>query len=164
MIEAGQDVRLLNSVFDQIGFMFVDIEPDSSISGAIGVVIRNNTVKSYGVTGNLSSQFFAACDAPWGGGSVVRDVTISGNTVETSRSGWSGAVQGLNIDVCGDTATREGFTVTNNTATGTVHDAWWGVMRFVDVKGVTVSGNTQPMSGRTVLATFNGSTNVAYEP
>jgi hypothetical protein len=161
-IEGGQNVRLVNNVFDQLGFMFVDIEPGTSSEGAIDVVIRDNTIKSYGVTGNFDPLFFAACDAPWGGGSTVRDVTVTGNTVETSRSGWHGGVLGLNSMVCGDNATRANFTFTNNVATGTVDGAPWGVLRFIDVRGVTVSGNRQPLSGGSVLATFQGSTNVTY--
>jgi hypothetical protein len=161
MIEAGQDVRLLNSVFDQIGFMFVDIEPDSSISGAIGVIIRNNTVKSYGVTGNFDPFFLAACDAPWGGGSVVQNVTVSRNTVGASRSGWHRGVLGLHILVCGDTGSRRNFRVTHNRARETVDGGSSGVMRFNRVRGVTVIGNRQPLSGGK-LATFSGSTHVRY--
>ena len=94
----------------------------------------------------------------------MRDVTVTGNTVEASRSGWHGRALGLQTKVCGDNATRADFTFTDNVAKGTVHGARWGVMRFKQVHGVTVAGNSQPRSGGSVLATFPGSTDVTYRP
>jgi hypothetical protein len=162
-VDAGKNIRVANNTFDQIGFMVVNIEPNGSHGGANDVVIRNNLVRSYGLTDTYATYFFAACDAPWGGGSVVRNVTVTGNTVEASRSGWSGAINGLNTVVCGDDGPRANFTFTNNTAKGTVDGATWGVMEFYDVNSVTVTGNTQPLSGGSKLVTFTGSTNVTYE-
>ena len=40
----------------------------------------------------------------------------------------------------------------------------YGVLRFINTRGVTVTGNKQPLSGSAVLATFSGSTNVTYSP
>jgi hypothetical protein len=160
-IEGGRRIRLVNNVFDKLGFMFVDIEPGGSQEGASHVSIRGNWVKSYGVTGNFDPFFLAACDAPWGGGSVVQNVTVSRNTVGASRSGWHRGVLGLHILVCGDTGSRRNFRVTHNRARETVDGGSSGVMRFNRVRGVTVIGNRQPLSGGK-LATFSGSTHVRY--
>ena len=159
-IEGGRNVNLIHNAFDQLGFMFVDIEPGTSSEGAIGVVIRGNRIGSYGVTGQFDPYFFAACDAPWGGGSTVRDVTVTGNTVGASRSGWRGEALGLQTIVCGDNATRANFTFTNNTARAAVQGHSWGVLQFKNVHGVRVAGNVQPHTGE--LATFPGSSKVTY--
>ena len=106
-------------------------------------------------------MFVAACDAPWNeGGSTVRDVTISGNTVEGNRAAWGPReMKALHILVCGNHGIRENFTITNNTTTTTVAGPsmyLWGI------RGVTVTGNRQPLSsGR--LADLSGSTNVTYD-
>ena len=140
--------------------MFVlDIEPNDGQEGAVGVVLRNNTVGSIGLDRNWESLFVAACGP--GVGSVVRDVTITGNTVTGNVSGYNGRRLGLNILICGDQGRiREDFRVTDNTTSMSVPGP---AMRFNAVHGVTVTGNSQPLtSGQ--LATFPGSTDVTYQP
>jgi hypothetical protein len=157
-INAGKNVQIDNNVFDDIGYAVIAIEPNSAEEGATGVAIRNNTVGRYSLTDNYKGALFYACDAPWGGGAVVRDVTVSGNTVAGNASGKDGKMVGLNLMVC-DNGVRENFTVTNNTASRSVAGP---VMQFKGVKGVTVTGNSQPLSSGS-LATFSGSTNVTYD-
>ena len=74
------------------------------------------------------------------------------------RSGKDGSMMGLNLKICGDRGNRLNFTVTSNTASQPVVGP---IMRFDDVQGVTVTGNSQPLS-KGELATFTGSTNVTY--
>ena len=93
----------------------------------------------------------------------MRDVTITGNTVAGNRAGYDGRMLGLEIKVCGDKGVREDFTVTDNTGLSTVKGvAGWPVMYFKDVRGVTVTGNRQPMTSGE-FATFPGSTDVTYD-
>ena len=93
----------------------------------------------------LEGHVLYACDAPWGGGSTVRDVTITGNTVAGNRSGYDGQMNGLDVLICGGDrhGPRRNITVTNNTAQKAVNGP---VMRFMYTNGVTVTGNTQPLA------------------
>ena len=89
-------------------------------------------------------------------------MTLTDNTVEGNRLGWSGnngrPRRALHVRVCGDNGTREDFTVTNNTTGYSVEGP---AMYFTDVDGVTVTGNTQPLS-KGELASFSGSSGVTY--
>jgi hypothetical protein len=154
-------VRIVNNVFDQINFTFVNIEPGEPHEGASDLVIRDNTIKSYGLSAIDDPWFFASCDASWNyGDSTVRDVTITGNTIEGNRTGWGPRnMKSLHIRVCGNTGPRENFTVTNNTGIASVEGP---SMYFTDVRGVTVTGNKQPLSSGG-LASFPGSTGVTYD-
>jgi hypothetical protein len=163
-LEGGRDILVENTFFDGIGFDVIDIEPGRGDYNVYGFTFRNNTVGSYGHDGKYNPWFLAVCDAPWNeAGSIVRDVTVTGNTVEGSRSGWSGKMLGLHTLVCDwDNGRRANFTFKDNVATSTVDEGKWGVVAFHDVDGVTVTGNRQPLSGG-VFATFPGSTNVTYD-
>jgi hypothetical protein len=157
-IIAAERVRIVNNVFDEIGYMIVDIEPNRGDQGAIDVVVRDNTIGTYGLTRSYVAKLLGA-----GGpdtGAIVRDVTVTGNTVEGNPGGYDGKVLGVTIQVKGDRGPREDFTITNNVAKNPANGP---VMNFRETHGVTVTGNTQPLkSGE--LATFSGSTDVIYEP
>ena len=157
----AKDVRIVNNHFDEIGFDVVDIEPGAADAGADGVVIRGNDIDSYGLGDQDNAWLLAACGKP---GSDVRNVTVTGNDIEGNRIGWSGNVsqpwRALSIRVCGDSATRANFKVTDNVARNAVSGP---AMYFTSVQGVTVTGNEQPLSSGTQLASFSGSSNVTYD-
>jgi hypothetical protein len=158
----GRDIRIENNVFDEIGFDVVDIEPGASDGGADGVAIRGNDIGTFGLTAQWDAWLLAACGAS---GSVVRNVTLSGNTIEGNRVGWvssdgSQRMKALHVKVCGTGTTRQSFTVTDNVSQATVKGP---ASYFTDVRGVTVTGNVQPLSSGE-LATFPGSSDVTYEP
>ena len=155
-IIAAEHVRIARVHFDEIGFMVVDIEPGGSNEGATDVVIRDNTVGSYGLTDSWVSWLLEAGGA---NGSVVRDVTVTGNTVEGNPNGYNGAMTGLHIAIKGEKGPRSNFTVTNNTAKSR---AGGPVMYFNNVDGVTVTGNVQPLSSGE-MAAFSGSSEVTYD-
>ena len=87
---AGSRVRVVNNTFDEIGYAVVGIEPDAGNEGARDVVVRDNTVGSYSLTDQYEGFLFYACNAPWSDGAVVRDVTVSGNTVAGNLAGKGG--------------------------------------------------------------------------
>jgi hypothetical protein len=156
----GKNISILNNTFDDIGFMVVDIEPGASDAGASDVVIRGNAIGSYGLGDQDNAWLLAACGAS---GSVVRGLTLTGNTIEGNQIGWVGGngrpMRALSVKVCGTGTTREAFTVSDNIAQATLSGP---AMYFTDVRGVTVTGNRQPLSSGE-LASFPGSTNVTYE-
>jgi hypothetical protein len=154
---AGKNVRFLNNTFDDIGYAVFASEPNDSTQGASNLVMRGNTIGSYGLTDKYYGELFYACDAPWGGGATVRDVTITDNTVEGNRGGMGDSMRGLHVWVC-DNGPRANFTITNNTAGKAVSGP---AMRISGVNGVTITGNTQPLSSGE-LASIRNSTAVTY--
>ena len=159
LINGAQHVRIEDNVFDDIGYAVFDFEPNQSWQGSSDVVIRDNSIGAYSLTDQFNPKLLYACDALWiNEPSTVRDVTLTGNTVAGNRSG-NGTMAGLHLKICGDRGNRLNFTVTNNTASQAVNGP---SMRFTEVKGVTVTGNKQPLA-KGELATFPGSTGVTYD-
>lgn len=154
------NLRIENNYFDQIAFHLFNSEPGEPHEGANGVLIKDNNVGSYGVQNIDDPWFFASCDAQWNSGdSTVSNVTITGNTIQGNPSAWSGnlgLIKALHIVICGDTGIRENYTVTNNNVNSAVNGP---SMYFKYVKGLTVTGNTQPLNSGTLID-YTGSTNV----
>ncbi len=59
-IIAGRDLLIQNNVFDQIGYMIVDIEPNDGTGGASDVFVQDNDIGSYGLTDQYRSALLAA--------------------------------------------------------------------------------------------------------
>jgi hypothetical protein len=156
-IIAGSRIRIVDNVFDDLGLFVVDIEPNVSIEGAKDVVIRGNRIGGYALDSDWESWVLAACGPDVG--AVIRDVTLTGNTIESSRAGLNSRVNGLHVKICGDRGPRANFVVTDNVGLATVAGP---AMTFTQVQGVTVTGNSQPLS-RGELATFPGSSGVTYD-
>jgi outer membrane murein-binding lipoprotein Lpp len=153
----GRNMVIENVFFDDIGFDVVDLEPGAADAGAIGFMFRNNTVGFYGWTDSYNSFLLAACGAS---GAVIRDVTVTGNTVEGNVISWVGSSgaqpRAVNIRVCGEDGPRSNIAVTNNTSNFTVRGP---AMTITQTTGVTVTGNRQPLSSGS-LVNSSGSTNV----
>ena len=150
----AKDVRIVNNRFDELGFDVVDIEPGAADAGADGVIIRGNDIGTYGLGDQDNAWLLAACGKA---GSVVRNVTITGNDIEGNRIGWSGNVtrpwRALNVRVCGDDTTRADFVVTDNVARNAVS----GPALYFTTSGASPSpATTQPLSSGE-LASFSGS-------
>jgi hypothetical protein len=157
-IIAASHVLVERVAFDDIGFIVIDIEPDTSSEGATDITIRDNTVGEYGLSRDWEAWFFAACGA---GAAPVRDVTVTGNVIAGNVSNYIGRRLGLHTIVCGDQGRiREDFVFTNNRTTFAVPGP---ALFFTQVNGVTVTGNVQPLTSG-ALATFPGSTGVVYQP
>ena len=103
--------------FDEIGGSVMDIEPDYDWSGAADVMVRDNTIGSYGLTRPAP----AGSSPPAGAaGSTVRDVSIIGNTISgTARSGYEGKPLALHVKVCGEVGPRTDFVIRDNTSSRT---------------------------------------------
>jgi len=137
-----------NSV-DQVGGAVMDIEPDTAYQGAINVTLRDNTVGVYGMTPQYTQWFVACANNDYGPGAVVRGITITGNHVS------GGAPSSANTPNAGGLATWFGkrrtadITFTNNTTT----KAGAGpVLIFEHVDGLTVTGNTQPLTSGSLVS------------
>jgi hypothetical protein len=122
-VVAGRNVTVERIDFERVGYGVFDIEPNDTRQGATDVVFRDSTIGSWG-------EFFAAANgAP---NSLVRDVVVSGNTVEKSSL--------LTIVI---TRRRQNIVVTDNVSRTA---ATGPVFRFAHVDGLTVTGNVQTLT------------------
>ncbi len=138
---AGQDAIFERVKCGVVGYSVFDIEPNRSDQGARNIVFRNNTARSW------SNSFASA----WGAhGSVVRGITISGNTV--TKDSLLTAIE--------LSSGRTNIRITNNSSRIA---AYGPVLRLAHIDGLTIRGNSQPLrSGE--LARIRFSTDVVYEP
>jgi hypothetical protein len=147
-MNGARNALLERNTIDQVGASVLDIEPDTTYQGAINVTMRNNTVATWGLS-PLYTMFFVACaNNEFGPGAVIRDITITGNHVS------HGAPTSTNTSNAGGLSTWFGksrtanITFTNNTTTKAGSGP---VLRFEHVDGLTVTGNSQPLSSGSLL-------------
>jgi len=153
-LTAGSHVTVEHNSFDRVGIHVFNIEPDTAYQVNTFDTFQNNTVGSYSVSTSYVGYFFAADGAA---GSTTHDVTVTGNTVAGNpHGGYGGYPRGLDTTV--QVARRANITFTNNS---TATAAAGPVLAFDHVDGVTVTGNTQPLSSG-VLAKFTDCTGVVH--
>jgi hypothetical protein len=140
-ILAGKNVTVERVAFDKSGWATFDIEPWEASGGASNVKILNNTA---GTWNGQWGFFFGACGEA---GSVVSNVTVSGNTITGSP-----------LTTYVTLARRQNIVFTNNTSSVT---AAGPVLTFAHVDGLTVTGNVQPRTSG-ALASIIDSTGVTY--
>jgi parallel beta-helix repeat protein len=151
-LTAGSHVTVEHNSFDRVGIHVFNIEPDTAYQIDTFDTFEDNTVGIYSLSTNYVGYFFAADGAA---GSTVHDVTVTGNTVVGNpHGGYGGYAHGLDTSV--QVARRANITFTNN-STSTA--AAGPVLAFDHVDGVTVTGNTQPLSSRS-LTEFTDCTGV----
>lgn len=160
VVDAGRNVTVEDCTINASAMHVFDIEPFSSTAeGATNVLLRNNTIGSYGLTNIYVSFLLAACGVA---GSTVSGVTLSGNTVAGNDAGYDGKPLGLHVLV--DTARRSNIAVLNNVcnrpADGVAYPG--AVMKFRYVDGLTVTGNVQPLANG-VLIRQSDSTGVTVQ-
>ena len=136
---AGSDVLVERVTLDQNGYSMFDIEPNTSDQGASNVRFLDNTA------GTWTNSFLSADGAA---GSVVNGITVSGNTVT-----------GKSLLTAIGLARRQNVVFTNNTSRVTASGP---VLRFAHVDGLTITGNTQPLSSGS-LASITDSTSVTTD-
>jgi hypothetical protein len=156
-IKGNKNVLIENNSFDKIGLHVFNLEMNKAGDSSTDVIIRNNTVGSYSHTGNYKGWVLGANGAE---GSTVKNITLTGNTIKGGISGKTGTYRGLTVTVDGRNKIRENFTITNNICTTPVIGP---AMEIYSVNGLTVTGNTQPLSSGS-LVSVTGSTNVVVGP
>jgi hypothetical protein len=142
LVAAGRDVLVETSRFSEIGLNAFDIEPDDADSGAGNITITHNQV------GTVSASVFAAL-----GDGPVDNVTVSYNTV-VGRGMYLAA-----LAPAGRRYSR--IAITGNVSDTGYYSPGSVAMDFVRVDGLTVTGNTTPLSGPNMaLASVAESCNV----
>jgi hypothetical protein len=153
-LTAANHVTIDHNTFDKVGLHVFDIEPDYSYEVVTYNAFTNNTVGSYGHSTAFVGFLLASNGAA---GATVNNISVTGNTVTGNpHQGYDGSPRGLNTYVT--TARQGSFTVSNNTTTMA---ATGPVIYFANVDGVTVQGNTQPLT-RGSVAGFTNCTGVVY--
>jgi hypothetical protein len=137
-VTAGDDIRIERVTTDRIGFIAFDIEPNGVPGfGSRRVSVVNNTIGSY--------DLYAYAIA---GSGPVSDQVFANNRVVGER---------LAVGII----TPSGQQRSNVTIAGNVSDTaqWSPAMEIQRVNGLTVDGNTVPMTGGT-MATVDSSCDV----
>ena len=156
-VNSGRRVTLERNVIDHVGGSVLDIEPDLDTQGAVDLILRNNTVATWGMSPQYTMHF-VACASGWEGtGARVDGVTITGNTVTVGapESPNNHNAPGLFTEF-GRPARMSRITFTNNTSTKI---GGGPALRFSRIDGLTVNGNTQPVTSGSMTYIYD-STNV----
>jgi len=125
--------------FDLIGQHVFDIEPDVAAQLNAYITFRNNVIGRYGYNSTYTSYFLAADGAA---GSTLHDLTVTGNTVVGNPAQGNGyGPVGLNTTI--EVARRSNVIFTGNSTTQSVPGP---ALLFAHVDGLTITGNTQPLS------------------
>ena len=146
-MNGARNALLERNDIDQLGGSVMDIEPDTGSQGAINVTLRDNTIAVWGMTPLYTQHFVACANNNVGIGAVIRGITITGNSVS------AGAPNSTNTNNAGGLATWIGknrtsdITFSNNT---TSKAGAGPVLIFEHVDGLTVSGNSQPLTSGVV--------------
>jgi hypothetical protein len=147
-MNGAKNAILERNTIDQVGGSVLDIEPDTAYQGVTNVTLRNNSVAVWGLSPLYTMHFVACANETFGPGAVIRGITITGNHVS------KGAPSSTNTPNAGGLATWIGktrtseVTFTNNTTTKAGSGP---VLRFEHVDGLTVSGNTQPLTSGSLV-------------
>ena len=141
-IVAARHVTIEHNTFSSIAYQVFDLEPNkqSPAQGSSYVMIRDNTIH-----GPLK-DYLVGADG-WG---PIDHLTVTGNTV------IGGTLRITVRPMAGSGYRRSAIVITDNTATASSSGP---LMYFAANDGLTVTGNTQPMSSGS-LATVSDSTNV----
>jgi hypothetical protein len=135
-VTAGDNILVQHLTTDRIGFTVFDVEPNSAPGnwGSNNVTFDSNTIGSY--------YLYAY--------SIVEQAPISNQSFTNNTVGG----RGLRIGAVQDVGFRpQNVTITGNSSTAATSSP---AMQFVDVNGLTATGNTVPMTGG-AMASVSGS-------
>ena len=140
-IVAAHHVTVTRVLFDKLAISVFDIEPTRADGGATDVSLTDNTIRDYGASPTYTPWVLEG-SAYGMTTTIVRDVTLARNRIEgMTRSVNTGTSAGLRVKA--RTENWKDFSIIDNlsTVTGT-----GPTMYFEHLDGLTVSGNTQPLT------------------
>jgi len=146
---SGDHILIENNQFDDMGYYILDIEPNDNTESATDITFRYNTVGSWGPNLGVGAGFVAC-----GSGTAynqIGDIAITGNTITGSAN--ASLLSYFNQN---QYKRLTNITFTNNKAAQTTSGP---VLVFKAIDGLTVTGNTQPLSTGS-LASITNCTNV----
>jgi hypothetical protein len=128
----GNHVEFDHNTLGHMGYMPFDVEPNTSSQPSSYIAIHDNA------TGYWSNAFFAVDGSSTG--AAIHDISVTNNT-STGKS--------LLTVVMGP-ARKQNVTFSGNRSTSS---AGGPVLRFTNVDGLTVTGNSQPLSSGALVST-----------
>jgi hypothetical protein len=143
-VTSGKNVTVERCALTAIGYGAFDIEPNDATQGGVNVKFINNTV---GVISQVRGKAFFF-GANGNADAVISDVLVDGNTVT-----------GDSLDTYVTVGRRKRITFTDNTALGSSPGP---VLYFAHVDGLTITGNTQPLTSGD-LASISDCTDVVKD-
>jgi len=142
-MNAVRNALLERNSADMVGGSLMDIEPELSYQGATNITLRDNTVGVWGLTTNGRSYWVGCANNNVGIGAVVQNLTITGNVVSQGPSSGGASANAGGLSTWIGKSRTSGVTFTKNKTT----NAGAGpVLIFEHVDGLTVAGNTQPVT------------------
>jgi hypothetical protein len=164
--DGANHTTIETTTFTNIAYYAFDFEANGHIfnglpAGSIGAIIRNNTISliPFGRNPTISGQATGYVLAVTGtsGGGPAEDISFTGNTMTDPTWGE------LRIGVFNNGGSRKNISITNNkgvhrfTANGTYGST---LIKASGVTGLTVTGNTQPISSGTTFASCSSCSSV----
>jgi hypothetical protein len=151
-----------HTTFTHVAYYTFDFEANGHIfnglaAGTIGATLSNNTIGAipFGRNPTIAGQptGYAFVITGSSGGGPAENITFTGNTMTDPTWGE------LRVGIFNNGGTRKSIAITNNSG---VHrfasSSTYGstLMKISGVNGLTVTGNTQPISAGTALVTCSG--------
>ena len=141
------DLLVESNTFDRIGLDAWDIEPNFDGQQVRRNTFRSNRIGAYSLMTQFDGWLLSTANKTK---AVIEDITLTDNdVVGVAANGHSGVPRGLQVQI--DRSGRPSqVTVTNNR---TAQAAPGPVMHFVNVDGLTVDGNVQPLTSGDLTTT-----------
>ena len=140
-IIAASHVTVTRVIFEKLAISVFDIEPTRSDGGATYVSLTDNVINGYGASPTYTPWVLEG-SAYGMTTTIVHDVTLARNRINgMTRSANTGTTGGLRVKA--QTQGWKNFSILNNVSTVTGSGP---TMYFEHVDGLTVSGNSQPLT------------------
>jgi hypothetical protein len=149
-VTGGRNITVQRSTFRDTAIITFDIEPSRADGGGEYITIQDNVIDGYGISESYTPWVLAAATSV----GSVHHITFERNTVIRGANHGS-TLAGLATRMNGSIP-KSDIIIRNNTTTVPGSGP---VMRFANVNGLTVTGNTQPLAGGS-LTSCSGCTNV----
>ena len=153
-IMCGSDIIMERCTAGPSGYGIFDIEPEAgSIAGISNVWFRDNTAVSYVINTWVSIDGVNA-------GKPISNINITDNVMTGIGTSAMSAIRVHSVN--GTTSRVQDLTITGNEAleASTLNP----VMQLAHIDGLTVTGNTQPLSGGGTLMSVSDCTDATTSP
>jgi hypothetical protein len=135
-VTAGDDIRVERVTTNAIGYITFDVEPNVGVGwGSQRVSFTNNTIGSYRYDAYAIIENAPITDQVFSNNRIVADKGLRIGVVARGRD-----VRARNVTISGNSS---------------VNATWPAAMNLQDVDGLTVTGNTVPLSAGTFAAVEN---------
>lgn len=146
-IIAASHVTVTRVTFDRIAISVFDIEPYMANGGATYVSLTDNVISGYGASPTYTPWVLQA-SAFGMTTTIVHDITLARNRITAGPTKSANTLTTAGLTVKARTQRWQNFSIVDNVSTVTGNGP---TMYFEHIDGLTVSGNTQPLSSGTMV-------------